>query len=79
MISKFVIDPVCQMEIEPGQAVAVARFEGHRVYFCCENCQAEFLDLPHRYVGWDDVGNHRGGRRRRLDLRRLHAGGATQR
>ncbi len=78
-MSTFVIDPVCQMEIEPGRAVAMAQFEDHRVYFCCKNCQAEFLDLPHRFVGWDNGGNHRGLRRRRLDLRRLRPGGASPR
>lgn len=79
MIVRFVVDPVCQMEIEPGRAVAVTQFEGHRIYFCCANCQAEFLDLPHRFVGWDDRGDDRRGRRRRLDLPRPLPGGAPQR
>jgi YHS domain-containing protein len=67
---RFVIDPVCQMEIRPDQAVAVTRFEGHRIYFCSDGCYAEFLDIPHSYVDWDDRPNrdpkHRG---RRLDPR----------
>jgi YHS domain-containing protein len=74
------MDPVCEMEIRPEDAVAVARFEGHRVYFCSQNCYAEFLDIPHRYVGWDDdPGRRRGHRRLRLDLRRKLAGGRTGR
>ena len=45
------MDSVCEMEIRPEEAAAVARFEGHRVYFCSQNCYEEFLDIPHRYVG----------------------------
>ena len=72
------MDPVCEMEIRPEQAVTVAMFESHRVYFCSENCHAEFLDVPHRYVGWDDD-RQRGHRRLRLELRRVLAGGRTHR
>lgn len=63
---RVAFDPVCEMEIRPEDAVAAARFEGHRVYFCSDNCQAEFLDRPHLYVGWDDDRDHR---RRRRQLR----------
>ncbi len=70
------MDPVCEMEIRPEQAVAVARFEGHRIYFCSESCHAEFIDIPHRFVGWDDGRDGRRGPRRgprlpRLSLRRV--------
>lgn len=64
------LDPVCEMEIRPEDAVAIARFEGHCVYFCSENCHAEFLDLPHSFVGWaDDLSRYRRRRRFRLNLR----------
>jgi YHS domain-containing protein len=60
-------DPVCEMEIRTGDAVEKAIFEGHRVYFCSENCYAEFLDTPHRYVGWvDDRGTQAAERGRRF-------------
>lgn len=66
------MDPVCEMEIRPEEATAVAVFEGHRVCFCSQNCYEEFLDIPHRYVGWeDDSDGQRGRRRLRLPLRRL--------
>jgi Cu+-exporting ATPase len=48
------MDPVCEMEIRPDEAAAIAVFEGHRVYFCSESCYEEFLDVPHRCVGWAD-------------------------
>lgn len=67
---KTALDPVCDMEIRPEDAVAIERFEGHRVYFCTENCHEAFLDLPHSFVGWaDDLGRRRGRRRFSLDLR----------
>ncbi len=70
------IDPVCEMEIRPENAVEIARFEGHRVYFCSENCYEAFLDLPHSFVGWsDDLGRQRGRRRFRLSLRHAVSGG----
>ncbi len=71
------LDPVCEMEIRPGDAVAIVRFEGHRVYFCSENCYEEFLDVPHSFVGWAD---DRDRRRRRLhNLRRVLSGARTGR
>ncbi len=74
------LDPVCEMEIRPEDAVAIARFEGHRVYFCSENCYKAFLDLPHSFVGWaDDLGRQRGRRRFRLNLRHALRGGDSSR
>lgn len=77
---RTVMDPVCEMEIRPDEAVAVASFEGHRVHFCSENCYEEFIDVPHSFVGWaDDPGRKRGRRRFRLDLLGLANGGGTGR
>lgn len=74
------MDPVCEMEIRPEEAAAIAMFEGHRVYFCSDNCYEEFLDVPHRYVGWkDDPDHQRGHRRLRLELRRALTGGHPHR
>lgn len=55
------MDPVCRMEIRPEQAVASTIFQGQRVYFCSESCYGEFLDVPHRYAGWDDGPDRRTG------------------
>lgn len=76
---RIALDPVCEMEIRLEDAAAVARFEGHRVYFCSLNCYDEFLDVPHRFVGWDDDADRRRGRRRLRDLRRVFAGGRSPR
>jgi YHS domain-containing protein len=80
MMTRTALDPVCEMEIRPEQAVAVARFEGHRVYFCSESCYAEFLDIPHRYVGWEEA---KDGRRRHplphFGLRRMVVGRGRRR
>ena len=73
---RFAIDPVCEMEIRPERAAAVATFEGHRIYFCSQTCYGEFLDIPHSYVGWDEAPDQRRGRPPfRLDLGRLLAAG----
>lgn len=73
---RTVLDPVCQMEIRPHEAVAVARFEGQRFYFCTASCCEEFLDLPHRFVTWDDRTAARPEPHwPQLDRRRLPTGG----
>lgn len=71
---KTALDPVCDMEIRPEDAVAIERFEGHRVYFCSENCHEAFLDLPHSFVGWP-ADQTRGHRRLRLNLPHVLSGG----
>lgn len=69
------LDPVCEMEIQLEDAVAIVTFEGHRVYFCSENCHEAFLDLPHSFVGWPDDFRSGPGRGRHLvDLRRFLSG-----
>lgn len=72
------LDPVCDMEIQPEDAVAIERFEGHRVYFCSENCHEAFLDLPHSFVGWPGD-QQRGHRRLRLSLPHVLSGGHPDR
>ena len=69
------LDPVCEMEIRLEDAVAIVRFEGHRLYLCSETCHEAFLDMPHSFVGWPEDSRRRQGRgRHRLDLRRLLSG-----
>lgn len=61
-----VLDPVCEMEIRPEQAVARATLDGWRHFdFCSRSCYEAFLDTPHAYVGWSvgkadpDAARHR--------------------
>ena len=48
------MDPVCRMSIRPGEAVEATMLAGRWFYFCCPECYAAFVDVPHRYVGWGD-------------------------
>ncbi|WPD18243.1 XdhC family protein [Thermaerobacter composti] len=43
-------DPVCGMEVVPGETRHVAEYEGRQYYFCCPHCKATFLKDPERYV-----------------------------
>ncbi|MFS8639994.1 MAG: XdhC family protein [Symbiobacteriaceae bacterium] len=43
-------DPVCGMEVVPGETRHVAEYAGRRYYFCCPHCKATFLKDPERYV-----------------------------
>lgn len=43
-------DPVCKMDVEPDEAVAIADYEGDRYYFCTEECKERFEADPERYV-----------------------------
>lgn len=45
-----VIDPVCQMEIDPADAVAAATFEGETIFFCSRGCEAKFHASPDTYL-----------------------------
>lgn len=43
-------DPVCGMTIEEQDAVATADYQGHRYYFCSQDCKQEFDANPDDYV-----------------------------
>jgi Cu+-exporting ATPase len=45
-----VVDPVCGMQIESGEAVGMAEFEGVVYYFCSEDCRSKFMKKPRDYV-----------------------------
>lgn len=64
MVEK-VKDPVCGMEIRPGDAVATEHHEGRTFFFCSRECHAAYVSEPHRYVnpaapGGDHGGHHHG-------------------
>ncbi len=42
-------DPVCGMEIRPGDAAATEEHDGQRFYFCSHACHQAFVKDPHRY------------------------------
>lgn len=43
-------DPVCDMEIAPGQAFSMVRKGGRQHYFCSEACAEKFNADPDRYA-----------------------------
>lgn len=45
------IDPVCEMEVQPGRAPAQVLHEGRTYYFCSHSCQKEFSADPRKYTG----------------------------
>lgn len=42
-------DPVCGMDIRPGDAAATEQHEGRTFYFCSHGCHQAFVKDPHRY------------------------------
>jgi Cu+-exporting ATPase len=48
-----VVDPVCGMQIESGEAAGRAEFEGVVYYFCSEDCRNKLMANPSNYVKKD--------------------------
>ncbi len=44
------VDPVCGMELDPGQIDAQSSYEGKRYDFCSEECRRLFEANPKEYV-----------------------------
>ncbi len=44
-------DPVCGIEMAPGEVAATLLVKGQDVAFCCEKCLRMFLDAPQKYGG----------------------------
>ncbi len=44
------VDPVCKMELDPGQIEAQSSYEGKRYDFCSEDCRRLFEANPKEYV-----------------------------
>ena len=42
------VDPVCGMDLDPGQAVPLD-WHGEEILFCSERCRDRFLEAPDRY------------------------------
>lgn len=48
--SRKVIDPVCGMDVAPGDAKLVSNHEGKRYWFCAEGCLRAFEADPDKYL-----------------------------
>lgn len=46
---RFVVDPVCQMAVDPERAVGRLLFDGNVHYLCSLGCVAAFSQNPQRY------------------------------
>jgi YHS domain-containing protein len=45
-----VIDPVCLMEVNPGQTRLLAIYRGHSYWFCSKDCRTAFEMNPRKYL-----------------------------
>ena len=45
-----VVDPVCGMQIESGEAAGQASYNGVTYYFCSADCRDKFMAHPEQYV-----------------------------
>jgi P-type Cu+ transporter len=46
----MVVDPVCGMKIETGQAQAQSQYQGENFYFCSVECKQLFDANPQEYM-----------------------------
>ncbi|NIO09087.1 MAG: YHS domain-containing protein, partial [Deltaproteobacteria bacterium] len=44
-------DPICGMDVNPGQATAKYDYAGKTYFFCCEHCLERFKKEPEKYAG----------------------------
>jgi len=44
-------DPVCNRELDPRKAAAMAEFKGYAYYFCSNGCRQTFVARPEQYQG----------------------------
>ena len=49
------VDPVCGMELDPGQVEAQSTYQGKAYSFCSEECLKLFDENPEQYVGSSDA------------------------
>ena len=49
-VTKTFKDPVCQMDVDPGEKGLVSIFKGHSFWFCSQVCRRSFEDNPMKYI-----------------------------
>jgi YHS domain-containing protein len=53
------IDPVCGMELRPGQVEAQSSYQGQQYDFCSQDCRRLFEENPAEYVqSSENPGDH---------------------
>jgi YHS domain-containing protein len=43
-------DPVCEMNVDPGDAYGSTQYDGRQYYFCSRECQETFEKNPRVYA-----------------------------
>ena len=43
-------DPVCGMDVDPGQAAGQSEYNGQTYYFCSKGCKVAFDRDPEKYL-----------------------------
>jgi YHS domain-containing protein/positive regulator of sigma E activity len=49
-VPRGVVDPICNMVVDPAQAPARCEYKGKMVYFCHPGCREAFQKNPERYL-----------------------------
>ena len=44
------IDPICGMEVEPGNAAGKHVYNGQTYFFCSHHCLAKFKEDPEKFL-----------------------------
>ena len=44
------IDPVCKMEVDESEAVAISEYKGVKYYFCAAGCKKAFDQEHEKYL-----------------------------
>jgi YHS domain-containing protein len=50
MKEQTVVDPVCQMQVNPSEAAGTSVYQGKTYYFCAVGCKQAFDKHPEQYV-----------------------------
>jgi len=43
-------DVICGMQVDPKKAAGSSEYQGKTYYFCSDECRADFLKHPEKYV-----------------------------
>ncbi len=46
----MIMDPVCGLKIDAERAPDYSIYDGHKYYFCCEECKLTFDTNPELYL-----------------------------
>jgi Cu+-exporting ATPase len=50
LLKNVVVDPVCDMSVDPETAKIKVFIEGQNYFFCTEGCRTAFKENPAKYM-----------------------------